>query len=423
MNFQVTGSKKPFATAYTVGSESFFPRAGVCKKAMDFFSSPIYSKHIYIFNKWLRLCMNTTINIFPAKSNKQRKEFRRFVCDLYTGDVGWVASNLFLLDIFLYQKDSFCKQAFVTPLLIQLQGSTVAQCILVNHPNMPQIMQVAFFEALPNQEHAVQLLLEYAEQQAKELSCTEILIGLNGHLAYGVGIMQSGWGRPTSLDSLYHKPYYQHYFDDPIWQKHTLSTYRFDPVAIHNKYHRFSQLTNQYTYRQFNIKYWKQEMILFGTLANNCLNHTRYYFDRPPVQLLELMNTMKFLMKPEYLLFVLHHGKEVGFIFWHPDFNEVLTPGKQYSSIYFALQAILKKLTIKTVKVNAIGLLPAYWNTPAAMGLFLTALQYSKMKYPKGETNFIWDCNVASRKFITKMGGQVDRTYAVYSKPVGTHAY
>jgi hypothetical protein len=41
MNFPVTGSKKPFATAYTVGSESFFPVLGSAKRPWTFLADPI----------------------------------------------------------------------------------------------------------------------------------------------------------------------------------------------------------------------------------------------------------------------------------------------------------------------------------------------------------------------------------------------
>jgi hypothetical protein len=240
-------------------------------------------------------------------------------------------------------------------------------------------------------------------------------------VAYGVGIMTDGWGRPASFDSLYHQAYYAEYFRGRGMQDFTLATYRFDPQEIERRYGKLSRAYRQFQFRTMDWGRWRKEMELFGDLANRCLNHTRYYFERQPHQLFELLHKMKIFMRPEYLIFVMKDQHEVGFIFWHPDFNEVLHPGKTYSAVGFGLRHLLRSKPYTTVKVNAIGLLSPYRKTGAAMGLFMTALGYAGSKYMQGETNFVWDCNEASRRFNLGMGGQVDRRYSVFCEKLAGH--
>ncbi|MBI9103208.1 MAG: hypothetical protein JEY99_12400 [Spirochaetales bacterium] len=353
------------------------------------------------------------LDIKKAVTPRELRQFRKFARDLYKGDSGWVASRLYVLDIFLKRKDSFCKEALILPVMVIRHKEILAQCIFVSHPGLP-VLQIAFFEALAEENEAVDRLLTAARTHGRENGCKEIVAGLNGHLAYGVGIMTGGWGRPTSFDSLYHKDYYADYFRRRGLKEFSLSTYQFDPRELDRRYSPFSRSYPQFSFRSLDMNRWEEEMTLFGELSNRCLNQTRYYFERPGKQLYELMSEMKFFMKPEYLVFIMKGEEEIGFLFWYPDFNEVLRPGQYYSVVKFGLRYLFHRKPFETLKVNAIGILPRYRKTAAAMGLMMAGLNSAGLNYSRGETNFVWDCNEDSRRFNLGMGGQVDRRYSVF---------
>jgi hypothetical protein len=362
------------------------------------------------------------LKLVEAIRPRELSLFRHFVSSLYSGDSGWVASSLFILDIFLKRKDSFCREAQVRPIMICRGRQICAVCILVYHPGLP-VLQVAFFEALAQQRDSVDLILNSARELARQLKCVKLVVGLNGHLAYGVGIMTEGWGRPISFDSIFGKQYYAEYFRNRGMQEFPLSSYEFDPREIDRRFGKLSRAYRQFDFRPMNRRRWREEMELFGDLANRSLSHTRYYFERPPYQLNELMTEMKFLMKSEYLIFVMDKQKEVGLIFWHPDFNEVLPPGRTQSILQFGLRHLLRQKPYETIKVNFIGLLPQYRGTGAVIGLFMMALRYSGLNYKRLESNFVWDCNVESRRFNLELGGQVARRYSVFCEElVGENA-
>jgi hypothetical protein len=324
-----------------------------------------------------------------------------------------VDTSLFLTRMFLRQSDTFTRQSSLRPMAVVEGERILAQCILVYTPRL-QYQQISFFEALPGQVGAIEMLWDEACAEAKRHGVQRIVVGLNGHVSYGVGLMTGGYGRATSFDSLYGKPYYADYFASRCPEQHTLSTYTFDPRHIDQRYGNLDRAYREFTFRPMELARFRQEMLLFGELANRCLADTFLYFERDPAQLAELMGELRFLLRPENLLFVQKEGREIGFILWHPDYNEVLAPGRRHSLAGFALRYLWRHSRIRTVKVNAIGVLPRYQKSGAAMGLFMTALRHAGLGYQRGETNFVWDNNENSRRFNLGMGNQVDRRYAVF---------
>ncbi|MFZ1376060.1 MAG: hypothetical protein WAS25_05640 [Geothrix sp.] len=357
------------------------------------------------------------MRLIQVTSRRQRAKFVNFIYDLYRDDPGFVDTSVLLTRMFLERSDRFTRESILRVLAVVEGERTLAQCILVFNPGFP-CQQLSFFEALPGQDGAVDLLWAEACAEAKRHDAQRIAVGLNGHVSYGVGIMTSGYGRATSFDSLYNKPYYADYFTRRGLEHHTLSTYTIDLQHIDQRYGRQDRAYREFSFRPMEMARFHQEMLLFGDLANRCLHDTFLYFDRDPAQLAELMRGLKWFLRPENLLFVLKDGGEVGFIFWHPDYNEVLTPGRRHSLAGFVLRYLLRRAQISTVKVNAIGVLPHYQKSGAAMGLFMTALRHAGLGYLRGETNFVWDSNEHSRRFNLGMGNQVDRRYAAFVGPV-----
>ena len=51
------------------------------------------------------------------------------------------------------------------------------------------MLQIGFFDAKHGQDEAVDLLINEAKGVAKSLNLEKIIVGLNGHVSYGVGIL------------------------------------------------------------------------------------------------------------------------------------------------------------------------------------------------------------------------------------------
>jgi hypothetical protein len=347
-----------------------------------------------------------------------KRRFMKFVRTLYSGDPWYVDTSRFLLKMFLYRTDSFTKNCFSCPVAVLENGTIIAQCILIHDARLAYL-QVGFFDALPGRPDAVALLIRHAKNTAVARGTVNIVIGLNGHVSYGVGILRPGVAKKISFDSNYNKPYYGEYFETGGFTAHTLSTYVFTLDDVRSRISPLSQTYKDFSFRTLKMGEFEREMHLFGTLCNICLRDTFLYFERAPAELFELMSGLKPFLRPEYLIFALHGNREIGFFFWHPDFNAVLPPGRKLSLPGIYVRNRLFGKTVTTVKVNAIGILPEFRRTGVVAGLFDAGLRRAPAHFRYGETNFVWDCNRHSRMLNLGLENKPDRSYAVYTQTCG----
>lgn len=338
-------------------------------------------------------------------TRNQRKKFLNFRRKLYKSDENYVSTSEFVLEDILFQKTTFTRACFVAPILIEEYNKFVAGAIFVYHKNLPYL-QVAFFEALENQRDAVDLLLLEAKKQAIQLGLSKIVIGLNGHISYGVGILSRGFDFKNSFDSLYNKSYYKDYFQD--YPKQTLSTYYHEKVSSESA---LIQPREGITIRYANMKNFKAEMELMWELCEKTISKTFLYFPTQKEHFYELIKDLKPFLKAENLLFAEDaNGNTVGFMFWHPDYNQMLKGGKNNSIVKIGLSYLFKKKSIDTVKINAIGTLSLY-ATAALLHKFSDVIGW---RYRFVETNFVWDNNLRSSRLNERFFGPPHRKYEVY---------
>ncbi len=104
--------------------------------------------------------------VVEATGRDGARQFLAFRRDLYAGDPGYSTTLEFAVENVLGQTSAFTRSCFVRPLLALEDGRVVAQCILVHDPALP-LLQVAFFEALPERQAAVGALLDEARAEAR----------------------------------------------------------------------------------------------------------------------------------------------------------------------------------------------------------------------------------------------------------------
>ena len=351
------------------------------------------------------------------ETRKQKKQYIDFFYKLYDGDENFVDTSIFNLETFLYKTDSFTRNSYIQPVLILDNGSVTAQCIYIYNEAL-NYFQIGFFEALPYATDAVDLIIADAQKKARDLNVEKIIIGMNGHVSYGVGFLTRKMDEKISFDSRYNKLYYKDYFDKYSFEEHTLSTYSFDLNSITQKIKSLCPTLGNTDFRIMDMRNFKNELLLLGDLCNLSLHDTFLYFDRPPSSIYELMSPLKPFLKPENLIFAMKDGKEVGFIFWHPDYNEILPAGRKNSLIGIGLKYLINQRKIKKVKINAIGVIPEYQSTGLALGLIQYAYQFVCKQFSTGENNFVWDNNIKSRSLNQKITDSIDKTYSVYIQKV-----
>jgi len=346
------------------------------------------------------------MQIVTADSKLQKKKYLAFRHALYRGDEAYVCTSEFVVENFLYQTTAFARSCSVQPVMV-LDNGIAAQCMLIHHSRL-NLMQIAFFEALPDQQAAVDILLQYAKTEARRIGVPEIIVGLNGHISCGVGILTEGFHK-ISFDSNYNKPYYADYFAG-MQRKEGCSTYR--GLCVESM-QMLCVPNTSITVRTADMKHYEEEMELFRSLCDRTLGTTNLYFPTDERHFYELTKDLKAFLKPENILFAMSGTEAVGFLFWHPDFNQVLRAGRKYSLAGIGWQFLSGQKRIDTVKINAIGVLPEYQGTATVLLLDRMA-QYLGNRFRFYETTFVWDNNEKSTRLNQHFVQSVYRKYAVY---------
>lgn len=338
------------------------------------------------------------------------KEFKKFRREVYRGDEMYAGTAEFVTDMLVGQTTDFAKKCEVIPLAEESETERQAQCLWVHAPRT-DYAQIAFFDA--ENEAAANSLIEKAKELTRQKGLGRIVAGLNGHLSYGVGILTSAKSKNT-FDSCYNKLGYSEYFKD-FETKHTLSAYRCEVKEARRRFEKANFDTSGYAVRTADFSRFFDECETMRRICDGTIGETYLYEPTERGHFYELLKDMKILLSGRNLLFLTYKGREVGFLFWHPDYNGAIKAGKPYSAFSFALGYALHRARVDTVKLNSIGVEREHHGlgTLALLRAFDECIG-DRFKYV--ETNFVWDDNTKSALLNRKLLGEVCRTFAVYEE-------
>lgn len=314
---------------------------------------------------------------------------------------------------FLYKKDSFSRDCQLEPVLIFDAGHFVARAVLLRHPRM-DALQLSCFEALPGKPGAIDLLLERASRLAGEWGVEKVIIGMNGHLTYGVGFLQDHQNLPAAFSGAYSPEYYPEYFSERGFIEHTLTTYYADPAIFDLPKKLIERAYSGISYRLIHLNDLKREMATLGDLFNKTLKDTRFYFHKNIRESYEMIRAIRPLLKNNNIIYAMKDGKEIGFVIWHPNFNEVIPDNSRINPFLFFLRCKFFGGRIREFMINTIGVLSEYKNTGVALGLIHEVFKQVNGVYLGGETSFVWDDNFKSTRFCRTLCRHALRHYVVY---------
>ena len=313
---------------------------------------------------------------------------------------------------------TFRNHADVLPYLMLEGENVVGRLALIHDHRQPDYVQVSFFEALPSLADVKDIILEQARKNFP--LCRKMVIGLNGHLNYGAGMLLNNFDKPPVFGLPYTPEYYPDYFRD--YRIKTMVSYRFATEPFFRYYERIQQdgKLNDIAIRTMNRKKLKDEVKIYTYLNNACFQDHPYWADRDAGEDFELFNPFRFLIKEENLLFAEIDGEPVGFMLWYPDFNQ-LVENKTSLGLRHVLRYHLAN-PVRTFRFTEIAVLPKFHVSMVSQALILYATRYiMKAGYLFGVGGFIFEENRSSialaERFIKRTTGldvEPDTKYAVF---------
>ena len=211
-------------------------------------------------------------------SKKLKKLFIDFIYGLYKDDKNFCDMNLLFVKNFLYQIDSYSKRCTVRPIMITDGGEIKLECIYV--VDEKDVIKLSFIEFRRNASKYLQELIAYSKKVIKEYGKKKVVVGINGQVSYGLGILTNNYNRNFEFNSNYNLDYYAEEMDAvfPVMKR----AFSYNYAATHSlsmfDNDMLKQVYDNFQFRYFNVHDFKKEMLLFGQLCHESLKKNAVLF-------------------------------------------------------------------------------------------------------------------------------------------------
>ena len=344
------------------------------------------------------------------------RTFEKVSDEVYSGNRFFKGTGGSIEKMLLCSESAFASHSSRKMFVVCNGNRNVARFALIHDYRLADYIQVSFFEA---QEGLVglfplikEIILKHFPQSKK------VVIGLNGHLNYGAGILLNRFDEAPVFGLPYNPEYYAAYFKDLHSRK--MFTFRFSLEIYANWAHSYSseRELKGLSVRFMNKRNIEAESEIYTRLNNQAFTKHPYWASRDTEEDLELFKPFRFLLDNENLIFAEVNGKPVGFFLWYPDFN-TLVPSQRDLNVFDVVKYRLGK-TIDTIRFTEIGIIPEYQGSTVALALISKALPVLiKKGYKYCEGGFIFEENRASMAFVhrilTRCFGSDPETYRQFA--------
>ncbi len=350
-------------------------------------------------------------------TDKDRKNFINFYKSQYLDNPLKRDSMSGLLKGLIYGTSELCKSVDLEPLMVIDNGRIIMICVLAFAYRMQDFVQIGFFEATELNQNAFKLILDRAEQFAYKKGAYKLSASLNIHVNYGLGFLASGYDKKQSFGMAHNPEFYHEFFTSNNFEAIEMVSYKKD---MRNTDKLLSdeivdRLNGIYTVREADFSNLKREAEIYTAINNLSFKEHLFYYPRKKEEDYELFKDLRFLIKPENLLFVEKNGTSVGFMLWYPDFNQIMS-----SNETVGLKTVIKNRLfshkIDTFKIVEMGVIPGERSKGAILCLFNYCFKCIKGKYDYMGSGWILSDNTKSKSFGIKWADCESKRYKAYIK-------
>ena len=206
-----------------------------------------------------------------AKTKNDKKRYIDFIYSIYRDDKNYSDLNINLVKNFLYKQDSYAKRLDIEPIIIEDNGIKLVGMFISSDDSKQ--LKLSFLEFLPNAGKYINEIIEYGKGILKRKNLDEIIIGVNGQVSYGLGILKYNEDQENEefeFNANYNPNYYTKELDKIISISKNAYSFKCDVVNslsfINTKL--INHINKDYTFRYMNKKNFKEEMLIFGNICD-----------------------------------------------------------------------------------------------------------------------------------------------------------
>jgi len=356
------------------------------------------------------------MDVVPVVTAADRRRYRQFVASVYADDPAYRRVNEGLLEAFLGRRDAYARRCFVKPVLVGEGAAVAAAAVLVASDDSPTL-RLSFLEFRPDADEALRRLVDHATRVARDRGLTSLLIGVNGQISYGFGILEHDGEATPEFDTTYNPPYYTRLLDRLGWTKGSAQSFEYsmDEWAAMRNEALLARLARRYTYRCLDLKHFRRDCLIFGGLCHRSLEGTPLYSPKTAEEMADSIRLLRWLLQPADLIFAYRGDEPVGTVFTHPDYAENL-PSRRTGPIGLWLAS--RRHPSRTLISDFIGVVPEHRRAGPAMGLLQEMIRLKRARVDRVVGTFIIDDNRSALDLSAPRSTGPHRRYAYYQLEV-----
>ena len=350
-----------------------------------------------------------------------------FARDVYRENSYWVPPDKHHLMALLGGNSGFGPQSNIQPFAVE-DGNRILATVAAftdedyNRHWNEKLGHVLFFEALPNQDAAVQALMNEACEWLREHDCDAARLSLLPGVQLPLTI--DAYDSVPTCFHTYNPPYYHSYIKNAgfVTERGVVQyQVEFTP-EVAERYRDMVQRASEsgIVVRSWNFDDLETETATFAALGNETFSAHWGFMPLPEEVMRGFTVESRDFLIPEFMGFAEAEGRPVGFVYSVPDLNQALHPmrDKALEEHFSEFQDRFQQIDHGALLI--IGVKNEFRGR--GINLALAAHSYLGMidhGYKRASYTVVLDDNWPSRRTAEKLGARVTRSFIVYRRELG----
>jgi len=367
------------------------------------------------------------VTVGPVRNARDRRAFRRLPYRLYADDPHWVAPlNLDVRKLMNPRRHPFYENGDIDFFLARRGREVVGRIGAIenrahNRHHGDRTGFFGFFETIddPAVSHA---LLEQAATWARDRDLDSVRGPTSPSLNYETGLLVSGKTGPPVLMMPHNPPWYAGHIEaagfDKVMDLHAFwldrSTYDFDRW---NRLARRVLDRNAVTLRSVDMSRFQEDVELIVELFNDAWSENWGFVPLSPREIAAMAQELRPVIVPRLCTFLVRDGREIGFWLGLLDYNQILLHLKGRLFPFGILRLLRAKKQLKYARVILMGIRKEHQNLGLDVALYGDIVTGTKeMGVHAAESSWVLETNRPMANTLTRVGGNVYRTYRLYER-------
>lgn len=361
-------------------------------------------------------------------TDAQLEQFVQYPFDLYEGSPYWVGELKADTKKLLSLKNAFWTHARRALFMAYRNQKPVGRiCALVNDTHnqyhQENIGFFGFFDSV-NDADVSHALFQAAAAWLKEQGVTAMRGPANPSNNHTYGMLLNGFDSMPAVMMPYNYPYYPALMQREGFEKakDLLAFFRtkkdkFTPLF--DKITARAQKAPGLTLRRLNLRKLKKEALIIRDIYNQSWAGNWGHTPISEAEMIDMVNELKWVVKPEGTCIVEVDGKPAGFYIAIPNMNHVLKILKgTLTNPFNLLQALRAWRKIKDARLIMLGVVPEFRKRGIDLVLIKDIVERGTQVWDQAELSWVLEDNQGIIRAMTEAGCYPTKSYRIYQKPI-----